>query len=235
MLLALLNLKGGSGKSTLAINLAAAACLDGLRVLLIDLDHQDTVDDWGAARPADSPLIGISVVKLDKPATIERSRIASVIRGYDLVVLDAPARDEPISAAAAIAADVVLIPVKPGAPDVWTLGKTTQAIDAADVWRKRNRLRPVVRLHAINQAVYGSRLERAAQAHLLSTIGDYAGVVHQRLVFGEATAVGESVLTIKPAAHDAARDVRQLWRAIKESHAETATKSRKATAIAAAS
>lgn len=235
MLLALLNLKGGSGKSTLAINIAAAACLEGLRVLLIDLDCQDTVDDWGAARPATSPLMGISVVKLDKPATIERARIAPVIRGYDVVVLDAPARDVPICEAAAIAADVVLIPVKPGAPDVWTMNTTAKAIDAADTWRKRNKLRAVVRLHAINQAVSGSRLERAAQTHLLTTIGDYAGVVHQRLVFGEATALGESVLTMKPPAHDAAHDIRQLWRTIEESHAKTATNARKASAIAAAS
>lgn len=233
MLIALLNLKGGSGKSTLAINVAAAACLEGLRVLLIDLDCQDTVDDWGAARPSTTPLMGISVVKLDKPAAIERARIAPVIRGYDVVVLDAPARDVAISEAAAIAADVVLIPVKPGAPDVWTMGTTAQAIDAADTWRKRNRLRAVVRLHVINQAVYNSRLERAAQTHLLSTIGDYAGVVHQRLVFGEATAIGESVLTIKPAAPEAAHDIRQLWRTIQEAHGKTAL-SRKARPLAVA-
>ncbi len=232
MLLALLNLKGGSGKSTLAINLAAAGCLEGLRVMLVDLDCQDTVDDWGAVRPAGSPLLGISVVKLKKPETLERERIAPVVRGYDLVIFDAPARDAAISVAAAIAADLALIPVQPGAPDVWTMADTAKAIDAADTWRKRNRLRPILRRHVINRAVAGSRLERAAQAHLLTTIGDFAGVVHQRLVFGEATAIGESVLTIKPAALDAAHEIRQLWRTIRESH-ETTSLARKARAAAA--
>jgi chromosome partitioning protein len=214
MLIAVLHLKGGSGKSTLAINLAAVACLEGLRVLIVDLDTQGTALDWGDARSEASPLMAISVVKLDKPTALERTRLEPVVRDYDLVLLDAPARDSKITEAAAQAADLVLLPVQPGAADFWALPDTLAALEAADATRELRGLGPVPRCHVISRAVAGSRLERSAQSHLLSTIGDYAGVIHQRLVFSEATARGESVVTMKPAAPEAANEIRQLWRTI---------------------
>ncbi len=42
-IISLANLKGGVGKTTLTANLGAAFALSGLRVLLIDLDHQSTL------------------------------------------------------------------------------------------------------------------------------------------------------------------------------------------------
>jgi cellulose biosynthesis protein BcsQ len=42
-IISLANLKGGVGKTTLTANLGAAFALEGLRVLLIDLDHQSTL------------------------------------------------------------------------------------------------------------------------------------------------------------------------------------------------
>src|SRR5262245_21088543 len=173
MMVAVLHLKGGSGKSTLAINLCAAAYLEGLRVLLIDLDRQGTALDWAAQRGDDSRLLGIAVAKLDKPATLERSRLAALIRDYDLVVLDAPARDTKITEAAAVAADLVLLPVQPGAADCWALPETAEAIDAADATRAQRRSKPVPRCHVINRAVSGSILERQAQGFMLEAVGDY--------------------------------------------------------------
>src|SRR5262249_35057660 len=42
-IISLANLKGGVGKTTLTANIGAAFASEGLRVLLIDLDHQSTL------------------------------------------------------------------------------------------------------------------------------------------------------------------------------------------------
>lgn len=51
------NAKGGSGKTTLATNLAGLFAAKRLRVVLADLDRQQSASRWLARRPAGFPLI----------------------------------------------------------------------------------------------------------------------------------------------------------------------------------
>src|SRR5262249_21291971 len=50
-IISLANLKGGVGKTTLTANLGAAFASEGLRVLLIDLDHQSTLTSRALGGP----------------------------------------------------------------------------------------------------------------------------------------------------------------------------------------
>ena len=52
---AVINRKGGSGKSTLATHLAAHCANDGLRVMLGDVDRQQSSMAW-LRRRAEQPL-----------------------------------------------------------------------------------------------------------------------------------------------------------------------------------
>ena len=49
--------EGGAGKSTLARNLAVAATQDGLRVLAMDLDPQQSFRAWWQGRDSDAPMM----------------------------------------------------------------------------------------------------------------------------------------------------------------------------------
>jgi cellulose biosynthesis protein BcsQ len=49
--------KGGAGKTTLARNLAVAAVADGLRVLCLDLDPQQSLRQWWQGREGDAPAM----------------------------------------------------------------------------------------------------------------------------------------------------------------------------------
>jgi chromosome partitioning protein len=210
MIIALLNQKGGVGKTTLALNLAAAAHLARKRTLLVDLDQQGSALDWYAAR-ADQPesaLSGLSTVKLDRVVSARQFR--ELADGYDVVILDGPARLGEITRAAAIAADLVVIPVQPGPFDLWAGNETLASLDQADNIRAEFDHGPVRRVWVVNRASTGTVLARQAP-EVLKTAGTVAPVVvHQRIAFASSAAVGESVLTTDPGS-PAAEEIRKLY------------------------
>lgn len=208
--IAVLNQKGGVGKTSLATNLAAAAHLEGLRTLVVDMDRQGSSLDWSAARVEGSKLAGLTVVKADKALAVPRFR--EMARGYEVVILDGPPRIGDITRSAACAADVVVIPVQPGPFDLWAASETLELLDGADAIRQELGRPKVRRLFVLNRAATGTVLAREAPG-ALKEHGELAGIIHQRIAFPEASAVGESVLTVEPEGA-ASIEIRRLFRVI---------------------
>jgi chromosome partitioning protein len=115
--------KGGSGKTTTSYNVAVEATLDGLHVLLVDLDGQQTLTRWHASRPAEAPRIEI-VTKRLKDLTIadfEEIDRKAAETGASLVVVDTPPGldDWPRQTRELVGrAEFVLVPTSQGGPDV---------------------------------------------------------------------------------------------------------------------
>jgi chromosome partitioning protein len=209
--IAVLNQKGGVGKSTLATNLAAAAHLRKKRVLVVDLDSQGSALDWYSARSEGSELDGLAVVKADKVLSLTRFR--EIAGTYDIVVLDGPPKLGDMTRSAAVAADVVLIPVQPGPFDLWSAGETQKLLDSADETRADLRRGKVRRLYVLNRAHRHANVSRNAVAAVEEAGRLASTVIHQRVVFAEAAAVGESVLTVQPGG-PAAEEIRRLYREV---------------------
>lgn len=110
------NSKGGSGKTTLATNLAGYFAMLGGRVMLSDLDRQQSSTRWIQRRPAEMPLIH-SYDPRSKAPVIEP----------EWVITDSPAgfRDEKLSDAIK-RADCVIVPIQPSAFDI---GATSDFLD----------------------------------------------------------------------------------------------------------
>lgn len=122
---AVVNQKGGVGKTTLTTNLAWALALDA-SVLLLDADPQQSVRDWGrfnTERPDNLSIEGAG-----------RGPLVGQVRGlasrYDWVIIDGPPGISNISADAVRIADVVLIPAKASAFDVWAATDIVEAVKA---------------------------------------------------------------------------------------------------------
>ena len=103
-IVAFVSQKGGVGKSTLARALAREAAAGGLRVKVADLDtQQGTAVDWHRLRLSQ----GIEpVVSVEAFATAAQALEAA--KGYDLLIIDGPARTSSATLDIARAADLIV-------------------------------------------------------------------------------------------------------------------------------
>jgi len=96
------NAKGGVGKSTLATNIAGCLAAAGHKVMLGDVDRQQSARQWLRSRPPQLPEIsgwdvagndivkppkGTTHVVLDTPAGLHGKRLDAVIRIADRILI----------------------------------------------------------------------------------------------------------------------------------------------------
>lgn len=112
--IAFVSQKGGVGKSTLSRALAREAAAGGLAVKIADLDtQQGTSVDWHRQR-LDSGIEPTVAVEAFKAA----EQALSIANGYDLLVIDGPARTSRATLAIATVADLVVQPTGASADDL---------------------------------------------------------------------------------------------------------------------
>jgi chromosome partitioning protein len=122
--------KGGSGKTTLALHLAIAAAGEQ-KVLVIDLDPQQSAERWHAIRQRttgckDDPSIAAGpYTKLP-----EMLRVARKL-GADLVLIDTPPKLDKAITAALAPATLAVIPVKTSILDLQALEDCVRVVEFA--------------------------------------------------------------------------------------------------------
>lgn len=206
--IAVVNQKGGVGKSTLAQNLAGAAHLAGKRTVLLDLDLQGSTIDWSLRRSETSKLRGLTV--LEAPRVIPRHHFLEMTKPYDVVICDGPARLSEVSAAAAVSADIVLIPLRVGYSEFWAAADNEKLLDTADATRAQLGLEPVRRVYVLNE-VFPNIAETKAMVEAISESVTLLDVrLHHRVMYDRARGAGECTLTAEPKGA-AAREIRSLF------------------------
>lgn len=212
--IAFASLKGGVGKSTLSMNVAACLHRAGHRVLLVDADPQGTCAAW-ASRAAELEHDGPPVVAMTGAAL--RRDLAKVAEGFDVVVLDSPPRMNVEARAAMLAADIIVVPVTPGAADVWAAASTVAVIEEAQALRPE--LRAALLLNRADRTTVARMATKALEDLGLPVLDVTIGA---RVAFGEATLAGLGVVDYAPSS-DAAREVRRLTRAVLDAMGSSAS------------
>jgi chromosome partitioning protein len=118
--------KGGTGKTTLAIHLAVAAERAGLATVVIDLDPQASAASWKDLRKDNPPDVAAV-----PPGRLAQALKAAQEAGADLAVIDTPARSENTALDAVRAADLALIPCRPGYFDTAAMSFTANLLKLA--------------------------------------------------------------------------------------------------------
>jgi chromosome partitioning protein len=208
--IAVLNQKGGTGKTTLATHLAAAAHLAGARTLVLDLDRQGSAFDWYAARAEGSRLDGLTVARA---GALSVPKFRELSRGYGVVVCDGPPRLGDVSRSAAVAADVVVIPLRPGPLDWWASTETLELLESADEICAQLGRGPVRRLFVVNGVNASSRLAGQAVEAITTSGGEVVGTVGNRVGFPQSMFTGETVLTTAPGSR-AADEIGGIYAAV---------------------
>jgi chromosome partitioning protein len=187
--------KGGSGKTTLAINCGVVASQKGKRALILDMDAQATAETWYQDRDDDKP----QVIRLAAP-DLDRALKAAREKGFDVVLIDTPGRDEPGAAAAIRASDFCVIPCRPSPADMKATPATVETI------RRLNKPAAFV----LTQTPPRSFRNREAE-HGLSVLGMVCPVhIVLRNVYQDAQGAGLGVTEFEPDGK-AAGEVRELW------------------------
>jgi len=205
--IAIISQKGGTGKTTLAINLAVASELAGKPSVIIDLDPQASAKSWHDNRRDKSPTV-ISAQASRLPELMETART----HGAALVIIDTAPHSETASLAAARAADLILIPCRPGILDIRAIA--TSADLAA--------LSKTPAVAVLTACPYKGTLPAEATAAIL-TYGLTVAPTHitHRSAFIHSLTASQSVLEYEPEGRGA-EEIKRLYKfALAQLHKST--------------
>lgn len=189
------NPKGGSGKTTLATNLAGYFATRGRRVILSDLDRQQSSLNWLKRRPYRLPLIQGTDGRKEKDND----------PGAEWTVIDSPAGLHGEKLGNAVKrADCIIVPIQPSAFDI---GATSDFLEAL-------REEKAVRKERAFVAMVGMRVDTRTRAYvalndfLQQTGFPVLACMRNAQVYTLTAEMGASLFDIRPSL--VARDL-QHW------------------------
>lgn len=193
--------KGGSGKSTLAASLAVAARQAGERVVVVDLDPQASLAEWGRMRETKD----IVFREVQPSALVRWLSDTRKVAAVSLVILDTAGTFGSEVDAALKQSDFILVPVRPSALDLRAARPTVERIEA--LGRRFGFV-----LNATNPITQARTADALAA---LEAGGLVAPPIADRTDFRDAAASGLGVSEVNPSGK-AAAEVAALWTWTKE-------------------
>ncbi len=206
--------KGGVGKSTLVRSLAGYWLSLGQAPAVIDADPQASIT---SLHDADGPMGGVVVVANPEMETIGAT-VAELRAAHSIVLVDTAGFRNQTTIAACVAADVVLIPLKPAAEDMREAVAMLNLVGELNATPERHG-RPIVAALVLTMVTPGTVIARQVRKEL-----EKAGYplldaeIAQRVAFPELSMRGVAPSLVEPdgaAARDIGRlagELSQLWR-----------------------
>lgn len=127
MIIVVASQKGGPGKSTIVTNLAVQLSSEGHRVCIVDADPQPSTSRWAADREEN----GLPQIMCVQKVGSVTSTLTELNESYDIVLVDTPGKDSAEMRTAMVAADQLVVVVRPSQFDLDTLPHLSNVITDA--------------------------------------------------------------------------------------------------------
>lgn len=189
--------KGGPGKTMLSLNLAVASELAGHTTLIIDLDPQASAAKWGDRRDNEPPVV-IST----HASRLKNALEAAAETGVTLCIIDTPPNAEAAVRDAAKAADLCLIPCRPGMFDLEAIEATIEIGKMANVEMR-------VVMNAVSSR--SSMINLAREAVEVYEVPCAPCVIGDRVAFSKSVVDGQAVQEYKPTDRKATDEILSLY------------------------
>jgi chromosome partitioning protein len=207
MIIVVGGIKGGVGKSTIAANLAVRRATE-YNVLIVDGDDQETTTLWSATRNENFPDQSSNLTCIQLRGRGARDEVIKLSAHYQDVLIDVGGRDTTTQRAALTIADLILLPLPPRGPDIWTLDKVAELLEEVRT------VNPGLNAWAfLNRADAGGTDNQDAMQMISDTPGIelIAPCVGDRKAFPNAHTQGLSVTEVKPRNQKAVKELEELY------------------------
>jgi chromosome partitioning protein len=185
-------IKGGTGKTTIATNFAYMRAATGKKVLLVDADEQKSASSWSNQRAGMKIPSNWTTVQLSGMHLYEE--ILKLSELYEDIIVDTGGRDNSSQRSALTVADIFLMPFRPKAFDVWTIGDVKNLLCLAKASNPK-----LKSMAFINQSDANSNADIEDAKSIISECKDLICLpcsVGSRKSFGNAATEGLSVMEI---------------------------------------
>ena len=195
MVISFISYKGGVGKTTLSENVAVCFATAGKSVCIVDADDSANSASWAKKRGED--LVKIPVFQENNKDEIV-FKIQELNKIHDVVIIDSPPSQAPISDMIVLMSNLVIVPLLPkGEQEINTINQFVRKIRSLEVTKEKkipvyfliNEFDPRISLHSkfveTMEKTFGDRLLKSR--------------LHSRISYAEVTHEGKGVYEYKDA------------------------------------